>query len=46
MLDLKNLGTGRKLIKEIMKQTGKKLPWSKDNQYAQLKQQKNSKVKK
>jgi hypothetical protein len=45
MLDLKNKGTGRKLIKAIMKQTGKKLPWSKDNQYKQLKSQKNSKVK-
>jgi hypothetical protein len=46
MIDLKNSGTGRKLIKEIIKQTGKKLPWSKDNQYAQLKKQKNSNVKK
>lgn len=46
MIDLKNSGTGRKLIKAIMKQTGKKLPWSKDNQYQQLKKQKNSQVKK
>jgi hypothetical protein len=29
-----------------MGQTGKKMPWSKDNQYLQLKKQKNSKIKK
>jgi len=45
MIDLKNKDSGRRLIKAIMKQTSKKLPWSKDNQYKQLKNQKNSKVK-
>lgn len=46
MIDLKNSGSGRKLIKTVIQQTGKKLPWSKDNQYKQLNNQKNSKVKK
>lgn len=44
MLDLKNMGGGRKLIQQIIrKNKSKRQPWSKDKQYEQLSKQKNFK---
>jgi hypothetical protein len=43
MLDLKNLGGGKKLIQKIIRNNvTKDMPWSKSKQYQQLKNTKNN----
>jgi len=42
MIDLRNLGGGKKLIKEVMgKSKPANQPWTKQNQYKSVKKQKN-----
>lgn len=43
MIDLRNLGGGKKFIKKLIGIThGKHLPWSKQTQYESVKKNKNS----
>jgi hypothetical protein len=46
MIDLRNINTGKKLVKQIIKNNqSADAPWSKSNQYLQLQSQKNVKPK-
>jgi hypothetical protein len=46
MIDLKNFGGGRKLIKKIIRQDPTNKPWSQVELFKKLKRQKNNNFKK